>query len=70
LLAAWPKWTPGQRRAFLRLLIDCVVVDEWPAGMARYRPRFQNELAEAYADERAAILRRALEARVTIEWRE
>jgi site-specific DNA recombinase len=70
LLAAWPEWTPGQRRAFLRLLIDRVVVDEWPVGIAHYRPRRRGEPAEEYAIEREARLRHALEARVKIEWRD
>ena len=69
-LEAWRNWTPGQRRAFLRLLIDRVVVDEWPAGMAHYRPRRREEPAGSYAIDRASDLRRALEARVRIEWRE
>jgi site-specific DNA recombinase len=70
VLGSWRTWTPGQRRAFLRLLIERVVVDDWPAGMAHYRPRRRSEDAEAYAVEREARMRSALEARVTIEWRE
>lgn len=70
ILAQWPKWTPGQRRQFLTLLIERVVVDEWPAGLARTRPRFKNESDGDYAAARDAIKREAVERRVTIEWRE
>ncbi|WP_109211121.1 MULTISPECIES: recombinase family protein [Microbacterium] len=69
ILAGWPKWTPGQRRQFLRLLIERVVVDEWPEGLPRTRPQFRNESDEDYAGARDAILREAVERRVEIEWR-
>ncbi|MCH6229346.1 recombinase family protein [Microbacterium sp. CFH 31415] len=68
ILARWTEWTPGQRREFLRLLIARVVVDEWPEGMPRTRPQLRNESDEDYSNARAAILRQAVEARVTIDW--
>ncbi|WP_431221005.1 recombinase family protein [Leifsonia xyli] len=69
-LSNWRKWTPGQRRAFLSLLIERVVVDEWPAGFVRNRPAFKNESASDYAAAREALQREALAARVEVEWRE
>ena len=64
----WQTWTPRQRRTFLTLLIDIVVVHEWPPGMPRRRPRLLNESAEDHPSHHEVMLRRAVAARVTIEW--
>ena len=64
----WQTWTPRQRRTFLTLLIDRVVVHEWPPGMPRRRPRLLNESAEDHPSHHEVMLRRAVAARVTIEW--
>ena len=48
----WPKRTPGRRRMLLRLLIQRVVVDEWPAGLTRTQPQTRNEWDEHYATAR------------------
>ena len=69
-LTNWQRLTPGQRRAILSAVIERVVVDEWPAGVARRRPPRKNESAKDYAAARDASLREAIAARVTIEWRE
>lgn len=69
-LTNWRKLTPGQRRAILSAVIERVVVDEWPAGVARTRPQFKNETAANYKAAREASQREALAARVNIEWRE
>lgn len=62
----WRAWTPGRRRSFLKLLIDGVIVDAWPRGVARTRPRFRNESGEDYAVAREVSLNEAVRHRVTI----
>lgn len=62
----WQTWTPGRRRAFLKLLLDAVIVDSWPEGMPRTRPRFRNESAEDYAVAREASMNEATARRVRI----
>ncbi|PVE67921.1 recombinase family protein [Microbacterium testaceum] len=62
----WQTWTPGRRRAFLKLVLDAVIVDSWPAGMPRTRPRFCNESAEDYAVARDASMNAATARRVRI----
>jgi site-specific DNA recombinase len=68
ILAAWPKWTPGQRREFLRMLIDRVVVDDWPEGFARTSQRKTTESDADYAERKHANLLEATRRRVRIEW--
>lgn len=70
ILASWPKWTSGQRRAFLKMQIDRVVVDEYPAGYSRRLPRFKSESDSDYADRTQANRVDALKHRVRIEWRD
>lgn len=70
ILANWRKWSSAQRRSFLRLVITRVVVDEWPAGIKRASPRRKTETSEQYRERRHAEILEAVDARVTIEWRE
>lgn len=65
----WQSWTPGRRRAFLRLLIDKVVVGAWPEGLSRTRPRFRDETQQHYEQWRETNIREALDKRVTIMWK-
>lgn len=51
----WRAWTPGQRRAFLRLAIARVVVDEWPSDLPASPFRKRGEDPEAYATRKAQI---------------
>nr|WP_167726634.1 recombinase family protein [Cryobacterium sp. TMT3-29-2] len=70
ILTSWPRWTPGQRREFLKMLIDRVVVNEWPDGVPRTFPQARNESADVYAARKKANLAKAVEQRVRIQWRE
>lgn len=64
----WKTWSPGRRRAFLRLLIDRVVVNEAPPGHGRNTFRKRDETDEEFAER---MLRRRMDAvagRVRIVW--
>lgn len=65
----WQEWTPGRRRAFLRLLIERVEVDEYPAGYARRLARFNSESDEDYAARVNTNRREVMGKRVNIVWR-
>lgn len=64
----WQTWTPGQRRAFLRLVIDRVVVNDWPEGVSRSVLRLRNETPDAHAHRQHDYFQSVLAQRVQIEW--
>lgn len=70
ILAAWPKWTPGQRREFLKMLIERVVIDDWPSGVPRNTFQLPSESDSDYKYRERVRLMAAVEARTRIEWRE
>ncbi|WP_442922001.1 MULTISPECIES: recombinase family protein [unclassified Microbacterium] len=68
VLAAWPRWKVGDRRAFLCLLIDRVVVGDWPEDMARvYKPR-KGETPAEYEKRHRSMMLEATRRRVAIQW--
>jgi site-specific DNA recombinase len=70
ILAAWPRWTPGQRREFLKMLIKRVVVDDWPEGVPRSTPPKKDETSEQHLARHRQRAMGAVAARTRIEWRE
>ena len=65
----WDTWTPGRRRAFLRLLVDRVVVDEWPKDLGTFPLRRRAETDEQFEARKAARQAEGLTNRVKIAWR-
>lgn len=65
----WEVWSPGQRRAFLRLFIARVEVNDWPAGVPRKVPRFRDETDESLDERRRSIRMYAIAQRVRIVWK-
>ena len=68
VLAAWPNWAMGDRRAFLCLLMKRVSVDVWPTDIPRSLPPLKGETAEQYNVRKSARQPELFEKRVTIEW--
>ena len=65
----WQTWTPGQRRAFLKSLIKRVTLNRWPQGVPRNPLGRTPQPPSAQAlEDQTALQRRAMAARVTIEW--
>lgn len=67
----WKDWTPGRRRAFLRVFIDQVVILPWPEGMKRTPPkwRWKGESEEDYITRRERDALEVIAKRVRIVWR-
>lgn len=67
----WQDWTPGRRRAFLRVFIDRVVILPWPEGMRRTPPRWRwkDEPEEDYIARRERDALEVIAKRVRIVWR-
>ncbi|HEU5223583.1 MAG TPA: recombinase family protein [Candidatus Lumbricidophila sp.] len=64
----WESWTPGKRRAFLRLMIDRVIVDVYPPKKARRLMKFNVESDEEYAARAGKYFAEVMKARVKIVW--
>lgn len=67
-LKQWPDWTPGRRRAFLRLFIARVEVGEWPEGTARTRFRPKDMTVEQFRASEHERLLGIVAQRVRIVW--
>ncbi|MWB98318.1 hypothetical protein GB864_07115 [Agromyces sp. MMS17-SY077] len=67
-LHSWRTWAPGSRRAFLRLYIDRIVVNEWPEGVARTTFRLRGETDDAYRERQRARMIEVASKRVKIVW--
>jgi hypothetical protein len=69
-LRQWRDWTPGRRRAFLKLFIARVEISEWPDGAARTRFRPKNMGMEDFREsERKRLLGIVAErARIIWQW--
>ena len=70
VLDHWNAWAPGERRVFFRALIERVTVGQWPEGIPTTTLPRSGESPEAFKARRDSAAREAMEARVTIDWRE
>ncbi|WP_411722557.1 recombinase family protein [Mycetocola sp.] len=64
----WRAWTPGRRRAFLRLLIDRVEIGAWPDGFSRRVVQQRGEGDDVHAERQRAHAMAAMSKRVQILW--
>lgn len=69
-LRHWRNWTPGRRRAFLKLFIARVEISEWPVGTARTRFRPKNMSVEKFrkSEEKRLLGIVAERARIVWQW--
>lgn len=70
ILSQWSRYAPDAKRTLLKLLIDKIVISDWPSDLPMTTVIRSGEPVEDFEARRLALQMDGMARRVVIEWRE